>query len=68
VAERQSAVSGYPVVFFESVHSGSIFYLISGWTSVSAHHFWIESQANQELLALLTGIVGIKGLVHLDID
>lgn len=67
-AKEQSAVSGYPVVFFQSLLSSSVFYLISGWTSVSAHHTWIASQTNQELLARLTGFVGVKDFVHVDID
>ncbi|KAJ3881015.1 hypothetical protein F5051DRAFT_398185 [Lentinula edodes] len=70
VAEKQSAVSGYPVLFFESLSpdSKSIFYLISGWSSVAAHYEWIHSQTNQELLVLLKDIVGVKGLAHVSVD
>ncbi|KAJ3930548.1 MAG: hypothetical protein NXY57DRAFT_1011617, partial [Lentinula lateritia] len=70
VAEKQSAVSGYPVLFFESLSpdSKSIFYLISGWSSVAAHYEWIHSQTNQELLVLLKDFVGVKGLAHVSVD
>ncbi|KAJ4477268.1 hypothetical protein J3R30DRAFT_3244556, partial [Lentinula aciculospora] len=70
VAEKQSAVSGFPILFFESLspESKSTFYLISGWTSIAAHHEWIQSQTNQELLVLLKDIVSVKGLAHIDVD
>ncbi|KAJ3744478.1 hypothetical protein DFH05DRAFT_1495388 [Lentinula detonsa] len=70
VAEKQSAVSGYPVLFFESLSptSKSTFYLVSGWRSVEAHYEWIQSQTNQELLVLLKDFIGVKGLAHIDVD
>ncbi|KIK62987.1 hypothetical protein GYMLUDRAFT_107022, partial [Collybiopsis luxurians FD-317 M1] len=75
IAEKQSAISGYPVFFFTSLRSDSnpsphsaIFYLLSGWSSVPAHYDWIQGQTNQDLLKLTKDIIGVKGLAHIDVD
>ena len=41
--------------------------LLSGWEDVPAHHAWIASDGNQELLKLLGPHLNIELLVHLDV-
>ncbi|KZV68323.1 hypothetical protein PENSPDRAFT_551567, partial [Peniophora sp. CONT] len=64
LSSRQSAWSGYPLRFYMQ---GNKVILLSGWTDVPAHHAWIASEGNQELLKLLLPHIGIDLMVHLDV-
>ncbi|KAI0314406.1 hypothetical protein OF83DRAFT_1063849 [Amylostereum chailletii] len=52
LSERQSSHSGYPLHFYTNASDPCELFLTSGWRDVPAHHDWIASQGNQELLLL----------------
>lgn len=66
LSQRQSAWSGYPLIFFTDT-KGEKITLVSGWDSVEAHNGWIASEGNQELLKLLGPYLTVEGLVHLEL-
>ncbi|KAF9462715.1 hypothetical protein BDZ94DRAFT_704130 [Collybia nuda] len=68
ISTRQSAVSNFPLYFFEDTTEESIIYLISSWNDVDSHMKWIESDANQELLRLSIPYLKVLRLFHLDVD
>ncbi|EIW84735.1 hypothetical protein CONPUDRAFT_134659 [Coniophora puteana RWD-64-598 SS2] len=68
LAKWQSEASGYPLFFYSPPASDEEIYLISGWASVSAHHTWIASDRNQELLRMAEEMLEVRDFLHLDVD
>ncbi|PAV23973.1 hypothetical protein PNOK_0104100 [Pyrrhoderma noxium] len=67
-SREQSSWSGYPLYFFDDIHTPGLFYLLSGWESVHAHEQWIASPTNQDLVKALTPNCDVLGLRHLIIS
>ncbi|KIP08736.1 hypothetical protein PHLGIDRAFT_38913, partial [Phlebiopsis gigantea 11061_1 CR5-6] len=66
--QRQSAWSGHPLLFFRHETTPAIISLISGWKDVPAHHEWIASEGNQELLREAKAILTAKDFHHLEMN
>ena len=57
-----------PSGYFEDASDPSIVYVVKGWGSVVAHHEWIASTLNQELLKKVKGLLEVEGLVHAELE
>ena len=66
VRKRQSNWSSYEFYYFTDINDDTTAYLITGWDSVPAHHEWIKSDGNQELLQLFEPYMESVSLRHLD--
>lgn len=61
--------SGHPFVFLSQREDPSFIYIIGTWSSVSYHQeTFLPSPENQEILALVKGIVDVEWMFHLSHD
>lgn len=75
IASLQSAVSSFPLYFFESASQEKegtgrppIVHLLSAWESTAAHWKWIEGVTNKMLLAEMKDVFDVESLRHLVIN
>lgn len=68
----QEHASGYPAYYFQQIEETNVLYIVGSWASTAAHFEHLPSQANQNVLASLEGLLetgeGAMVMFHLDVD
>ncbi|KAK7544745.1 uncharacterized protein J3D65DRAFT_34741 [Phyllosticta citribraziliensis] len=66
--KAMESFDGHPFYWYTQIEDPSIFYIVGSWTSVQRHRQeWLPSAANQELLELLSGLVIVDWMFHVQV-
>ncbi|KAJ7137936.1 hypothetical protein C8R44DRAFT_535603, partial [Mycena epipterygia] len=68
LAQRQSAQSAFPVLFFSDTRHSSKIYALSGWHDVDASQAWLDSPEWLEMEAVLEPFRKLEDRMYLDIN
>ncbi|KAJ7143204.1 hypothetical protein C8R43DRAFT_1016036 [Mycena crocata] len=68
LAQRQSAYSAYPILFYSDTKTSGRIHVLSGWHDVNASHAWLQSPEWLEIAGLLDPWRTLKSRVYMDIN